>query len=35
VKPDRTVKVTSEDDDIERPLYLYIVPIKNEKLGDR
>jgi hypothetical protein len=28
VKPDKVVKFTSSDDDVERPLYLYTVPFK-------
>ena len=35
MKPDRVVKITSTDDDIERPLYLYTVPLVGEKAGDR
>jgi SAM-dependent methyltransferase len=30
VKPDKVVKFTSTDDDVERPLYLYTVPLKKE-----
>jgi protein-L-isoaspartate O-methyltransferase len=31
VKPDKVMKVTSSDDDVERPLYLYTIPLKKEK----
>jgi protein-L-isoaspartate O-methyltransferase len=31
VTPDKVVKVTSEDDDVERPVYLYTVPLRKEK----
>jgi protein-L-isoaspartate O-methyltransferase len=31
VTPDRVVKVTSEEDDVERPIYLYTVPLRKEK----
>jgi hypothetical protein len=31
VTPDKVVKVTSEDDDIERPVYLYTIPLRKEK----
>jgi outer membrane protein assembly factor BamB len=30
VRPDRVVKMTSEEDDVERGLYLYTVPLKKE-----
>jgi SAM-dependent methyltransferase len=30
VRPDRVVKMTSEEDDVERCLYLYTVPLKKE-----
>jgi SAM-dependent methyltransferase len=33
--PDKVIKITSEEDDVERPLYLYSVPLKREKPGDR
>lgn len=29
--PDRVIKITSEDDDVERPVYLYTIPLKREK----
>jgi SAM-dependent methyltransferase len=29
--PDKVVKLTSEDDDVERPIYLYTVPLRMEK----
>ena len=35
IKPDRVLKVTSADDDVERPVYLYTIPLTREKLGDR
>ena len=35
IAPDKVVKVTSADDDVERPLYLYTVPLKRVKPGDR
>jgi len=31
VIPDKVVKVTSEEDDVERPIYLYTVPLRMEK----
>ena len=30
VRPDRVVKMTSEEDDVERRLYLYTVPLQKE-----
>ncbi|HJZ58987.1 MAG TPA: PQQ-binding-like beta-propeller repeat protein [Gemmataceae bacterium] len=30
MRPDRVVKVTSTDDDVERPVYLYTVPLTRE-----
>ena len=35
VKPDRVVQVTSAEDDVERPVYLYTLPLTNEKPGKR
>ncbi|QEL18357.1 SAM-dependent methyltransferase [Limnoglobus roseus] len=35
VKPDRVLKVTSSEDDRERPVYLYTLPLTNEKPGNR
>jgi hypothetical protein len=35
VKPDQVLKVTSDEDDVERPVYLYTVPLTKEKAGDR
>lgn len=31
VKPDKVLKVTSDEDDVERPVYLYTLPLKKEK----
>jgi hypothetical protein len=31
IVPDQVVKVTSDRDDVERPVYLYTVPLKKEK----
>ena len=31
VKPDKTVMVTSAEDDVERPIYLYSIPLVKEK----
>ena len=31
IKPDKVVKITSSDDDVERPIYLYTVPLTREK----
>src|SRR5262249_18999561 len=31
VKPDKVVRVTSVEDDVERPVYLYTVPLTREK----
>lgn len=33
VKPDRVLKVTSDQDDVERPLYLYTLPLTKETRG--
>ena len=33
VKPDKVVKVTSDEDDVERPVYLYTLPLTKEKPG--
>lgn len=35
VVPDRVVKVTSTDDDVERPVYLYTLPFTRRKGDDR
>jgi hypothetical protein len=35
VRPDRVVKVTSAEDDVERPVYLYTIPLTREKPGGR
>ena len=35
MKPDRVLKVTSDEDDVERPLYLYTVPLRKEKHAGR
>lgn len=35
VTPDRVIRVTSEEDDVERPVYLYTVPLKRAKAGER
>jgi SAM-dependent methyltransferase len=35
LKPDRVLKVTSAEDDVERPLYLYALPLTKEKAGGR
>ena len=35
IVPDKVVQVSSTDDDVERPLYLYSVPLKPEKPGGR
>ena len=32
LKPDRAIKFTSTEDDVERPVYLYTVPLKRESL---
>ena len=31
IKPDKVVKVTSDEDDVERPVYLYTIPMTKEK----
>jgi outer membrane protein assembly factor BamB len=31
VIPDKVIKVTSEEDDVERPVYLYVIPLKHKK----
>jgi protein-L-isoaspartate O-methyltransferase len=31
VAPDKVVRVTSDEDDVERPIYLYTVPLRKEK----
>jgi protein-L-isoaspartate O-methyltransferase len=31
VTPEKVVRVTSDEDDVERPVYLYTVPLKKEK----
>ena len=31
MKPDKVVKITSTEDDVERPVYLYSVPLIAEK----
>jgi len=31
VMPDKVVRITSEEDDVERPVYLYTVPLRKEK----
>jgi len=33
VKPDKVVRVTSDEDDVERPVYLYTIPLSKEKPG--
>jgi len=35
VRPARVVRVTSSEDDVERPVYLYTVPLTREKPGGR
>ena len=35
VKPDQVLKVTSAEDDVERPVYLYTLPLTKEKPGER
>jgi SAM-dependent methyltransferase len=35
VKPDKVVRVTSAEDDVERPVYLYTVPLAREKPAGR
>jgi SAM-dependent methyltransferase len=35
VKPDKVLKVTSAEDDVERPVYLYTLPLTQEKPGKR
>jgi outer membrane protein assembly factor BamB len=35
LKPDRVVRVTSAEDGVERPVYLYTVPFTREKAGAR
>ena len=35
VKPDAVIKVASAEDDVERPVYLYKLPLTREKVGDR
>ncbi len=32
--PDKTIEITSEEDDVERPVYLYSIPLKREKPRD-
>ena len=35
VTPEKVLKVTSAEDDVERPVYLYSVPLTKLKAGDR
>jgi hypothetical protein len=35
LKPDRVLRVTSAEDGVERPVYLYTVPFTREKAGAR
>jgi outer membrane protein assembly factor BamB len=34
VKPDGVIRVTSTEDDVERPVYRYLLPLTKEKVGD-
>jgi outer membrane protein assembly factor BamB len=33
IMPDRTVEITSDEDDVKRNIFLYSVPLKSEKMG--
>jgi outer membrane protein assembly factor BamB len=33
VKPDKVIRFTSKEDDLERPLYLWTLPLKKDKAG--